>query len=175
MIRLKLRTCALIALILCLPAYGCHVCQYKMSSHQCLEEQLAHILTADFNAKLHRHDELIFVIVFSQSREEAFRAALMPKEDYPHYLNFLGGKGSSPKGYFYHKGVIAITYGDHPRYLKLKPTDESMPFLIPAEEIEPEEGQPPFPPVRIDPVIYTYRKQDTCYKLIRSTVADALF
>jgi len=39
---------------------------------------------------------------------------------------------------------------------------------------EPEEGNPPFPPFLIEPLIYTFTYQDDCYVLDSKTVATTL-
>jgi hypothetical protein len=128
----------------------------------------------DYEVLLKPKHELLLILNFEEINGNTLKAAVFPKKLFSRYP--FKNEYEKPKGYLTYKNVIILIYGNPPDSFKTKPLNKDLKNLIaPPTPITPKEGNPPFPPALIEPVIYTFSGSEQCYSFIRSTVADFLF
>lgn len=103
--------------LLCFAATNCTL--YSQADlKKCFKEKITEILANDHNTLLHSNEELLLVVNFVDIEGIAFKSAVISKDVFPAYL--AGENNVKSKGYFMHKGVMVVVFGNLPKFLNLK-------------------------------------------------------
>jgi len=158
--------------LLCFMSFKYYGCE-QSNLNDCFKNELSKLLKIDNEAKLHSSQEILIIVNFLNEGNSDFKAAVIPKSVFPKYL--IGKSNIEAKGYIKHENVLVIFYGYPPDFLQLKNVKDNMTFTEPFQMKQPDEGNPPFPPLLIEPLIYSFTKENDCFIQTNKTVATTLF